>query len=286
MTDQATNQASQAAWATTTVSLSAGEAELTILPDFGCRIGSLRIGSTELLRTDSQRPHGYGCFPMAPWAGRTRNGVFTNGPVTHQLPINSPPHAIHGTAAHTGWRRVVAADSATSATFTCDLGDPWPYQGLVTQTFELDPDGLSLTLCVETAAESFPAQVGWHPWFRRQLSEDGQPASLDFSPAWQEERGEDHLPTGRRIEPQPGPWDDCFGMPDGMDATLTWPGELELRVTSTVEWVVVYDEQPDAVCVEPQSGPPNGLNTRPHLVTLLEPLESSCRWSWRRLAAS
>jgi aldose 1-epimerase len=44
----------------------------------------------------------------------------------------------------------------------------------------------------------------------------------------------------------------------------------------------VYDEQQAAVCVEPQTGPPNGLNTHPHLVTLLEPLEATTTWSWRR----
>ena len=52
-------------------------------------------------------------------------------------------------------------------------------------------------------------------------------------------------------------------MPDGVDVTLTWPEQLELKVTSRAEWVVVYDEQAEAVCVEPQSGPPNGLNTHP-----------------------
>jgi aldose 1-epimerase len=54
-------------------------------------------------------------------------------------------------------------------------------------------------------------------------------------------------------------------------------------VTSRDEWVVVYDEQREAVCVEPQTGPPNGLNTMPRQVTLLEPLEATTTWTWRRL---
>lgn len=134
---------------------------------------------------------------------------------------------------------------------------------------------------METHGDSFPAQAGWHPWFRRTL--DGSAAVLDFTPGWQEERGDDHLPTGRRIDPRPGPWDDCFGMPDGVDVTVTWPGVLALTVTSPEQWVVVYDEQEDAVCVEPQSGPPNGLNTAPRLVTPIEPLETATTWTWRRL---
>jgi aldose 1-epimerase len=270
----------------TNVVLTAGGAEATVLPDSGCRIGSLRVGGTELLRTESDRPHGFGSFPMVPWAGRTGYGRFSNGGVQHQLPVNSPPHAIHGTGAHTAWRRVASADTESSATFIYDLADPWPYAGRVTQVFELDPDGISLTLCVETASESFPAQAGWHPWFRRRLTDGGQDASMSFVAAWQEERGDDHLPTGRRIDPLPGPWDDTFAMPDGVDVTVTWENEIELRVTGDAEWVVIYDEQPDALCVEPQSGPPNGLNTLPRLVTLIDPLETSTRWSWRRLGAS
>ncbi|MFD5418918.1 aldose 1-epimerase [Streptomyces sp. NPDC127069] len=257
--------------------LSAGGADITIDQDNGCRIGSLRVDGLELLR---QGPR-YGSFPMVPWCGRTANGEFRDGGTVHRLPVNHPPHAIHGLGRDLPWRAASVTD--TGAAFYFDLADPWPHPGRVTQTFELGQDSLKITLGVETYQDSFPAQAGWHPWFNRTLTEDGPAARIAFDPAWQEERGEDHLPTGRRIDPAPGPWDDCFGMPYGVDVTLTWPGELELKVTSPAEWVVVYDEQPEAVCVEPQSGPPNGLNTLPRLVTPVDPLEVSTTWTWRRL---
>jgi aldose 1-epimerase len=72
-------------------------------------------------------------------------------------------------------------------------------------------------------------------------------------------------------------------MPQGVDVTVRWPGQLELKVTSPEKWVVVYDEQDAALCVEPQTGPPDGLNTTPRLVTPLEPLEATTTWSWRAL---
>ncbi|CAM5715879.1 aldose epimerase [Streptomyces hirsutus] len=196
--------------------------------------------------------------------------------------MNAPPHAIHGTARDAAWR--TARKSADEAVLTYDLVEPWPYPGRVTQQFTLGEDALTLAMAVETYDSSFPAQLGWHPWFNRSLGgADAQDVRLDFTAAWQEERGDDHLPTGNRVDPRPGPWDDCFGMPDGVDVTLTWPGQLELKVTSREEWVVVYDEQSEAVCVEPQTGPPNGLNTHPRLVTPLEPLEATTTWTWRRL---
>ncbi|WP_411103490.1 aldose 1-epimerase [Streptomyces sp. cmx-4-9] len=257
--------------------LSAGGAEVTVDQDNGCRISSLRIDGTELLR---QGPK-YGAFPMVPWCGRTAEGRFHDGATVHQMPLNHPPHALHGFGREAAW--TPARTTATEAVFTYDLVAPWPYPGRVTQIFELGANALTLTMGIETYEDSFPAQAGWHPWFRRSLEPGGEDVKLAFDAAWQEERGADHIPTGRRIEPLPGPWDDCFGMPDGVDVTLTWPGSLELRVTSRTEWVVVYDEEPEAVCVEPQSGPPNGLNSLPRLVTPVDPLEVSSTWTWRRL---
>jgi len=259
---------------------------LTVEPEQGCRLSSLRIGGTELLRQGER----YGSFVMAPWCGRTDQGRFRSGGELYQLPVDSGPHAIHGTVRRVPWRTV--RHDERSAVFCHELTDPWPWEGRVTQTVELAEDGggLTLSLGVETADASFPAQAGWHPWFLRNLSGEGESAQgrdvrIDFEPGWQEERGADHLPTGKRIAPQPGPWDDCFGMPDGVDVTLTWPEQLELRIKSRAEWVVIYDEQPEAVCVEPQSGPPNGLNSHPRLVTLIDPLEVSTNWTWRTLGS-
>lgn len=262
------------------IRLGAGGADVTVRPGDGCRVGSLRVDGVELLRQGER----YGSFPMVPWCGRTREGKFRNGDVLHQLPVNSPPHAIHGTARDAAWKTARVTDR--EAVFTYDLTDPWPYPGRVTQIVELTEDALTLRMAIETYEDSFPAQAGWHPWFNRHLAgdpEDAEGVQLRFDAAWQELRGDDHLPTGARIDPTPGPWDDCFGMPDGVDVTLTWPGRLELKVASREQWVVVYDEPAEAVCVEPQTGPPNGLNTAPRLVTPLEPLETSTTWTWRRL---
>lgn len=262
--------------------LTVRNSSVTVRPDLGARLSSLVVGGLELLRSGDH----YGSFPMAPWCGRTRDGRFVNGGVAHQLPLNDAPHAIHGTVRGHAWNvaRTGEAEPGTeTASFTYDLVEPWPYPGRVTQNVELTEDSLTLHMGIETYGDSFPAQVGWHPWFRRNLGNGGEDVRIEFQPGWQEERGADHLPTGKRIDPLPGPRDDCFGMPDGVTVLLTWPGELELTVKSREKWVVVFDEPEDYVCVEPQSGPPNGLNTHPRLVTPIDPLEASTTWSWRLL---
>ena len=142
-------------------------------------------------------------------------------------------------------------------------------------------------MAVETYGDSFPAQIGWHPWFNRNLGdgERGRTGRLRARLAGgARRRPPAHRPPDRPRSPAPGTT--ASGCPDGVDVTLTWPEQLELKVTSREEWVVVYDEQEAAVCVEPQTGPPNGLNTLPRLVTPIEPLEATTTWTWRRLGSS
>ena len=55
---------------------------------------------------------------------------------------------------------------------------------------------------------------------------------------------------------------------------------LELTITNPAEWVVVFDQQPEAAGVEPQSGRPNGINTHPRPRTASDPLELSTTWAW------
>jgi galactose mutarotase-like enzyme len=94
-------------------------------------------------------------------------------------------------------------------------------------------------------------------------------------------RDAEGMPTGERRTPTPGPWDDAFtGVAE--DPTITWPGRLRLTISSSCSWWVVYTEPQHALCVEPQSGPPDALNTGADLVRPGEPLTHTMRWAWER----
>src|SRR5437899_1817469 len=104
---------------------------------------------------------------MIPWCGRIRDGQFRDGAVVQQMPRNSPPHAIHGTARDGAWD--TARTGKSDAVITYDLSAPWPYPARVTQAYTLTEDSFTLGASVETYESSFPAQIGWHPWFNRNL---------------------------------------------------------------------------------------------------------------------
>lgn len=261
-----------------TVCLRDGEISLTIRPFDGCRMTSLTFFGHEVLRqwTPERRAFQYGSFPMIPWVGRMRNGRLSHLGNFYDLPVNKPPHALHGMACFAPWETVEA--TADRASFRFALDAPWPWRGEVRQSFAIIDGGLDIRLKIVCADTPFPAAAGWHPWFRKDIEGATDRLKIEFGADWQEEPGNDDVPTGRRIPVGPGPWDDCFGFDGTMRARLIWRDLLTMEMTSTSSSMVVFDKPEDAACVEPLSGPPNGVNSAPYLVTPDCPLEIRTRW--------
>jgi aldose 1-epimerase len=257
--------------------LEAGRARMLVDLEQGGRIASFVLDGHEVLVTSGFGPFGWGSFPMVPFAGRLRDARLVFAGRTYQLPPNEPPHAMHGFLAERPWRVV----DGEPAAIECELGAPWPFGGRVRQRFDLAPDRLDLTMELE-ADEPQPAVIGWHPWFRRRLGEievAGRELELDIEPAAMYLRGPDGLPTGELVEPGPRPWDDCFtGL--ASSPVLRWPGVLQLTVKSTADDWVVYDEDPSGICLEPQTGPPDGPNLEPRIVRPGDPLRIAMTWRW------
>ena len=240
------------------ICLEAGNARLRVDPADGGRWTSLEVDGLELLAAvhiaGAHPPILAGCFAMAPFAGRLHEGKLEWRQEAHDLPVHAPPHAIHGTAVDAGWD--VVGVTRSSVELEHDLYDPWPFEGLVRAEVALRPGGLDARLSLH-AREDMPVVLGWHPWFRRQLRR-GDPVVMRVAAAEQYERGPGGLPTGRLIPPLRGSRDDCFtGLHE--PPRLVWPGAVELTLTSSADHWVVFDEHPDAVCLEPQTGPPDAV---------------------------
>ena len=109
-----------------------------------------------------------------------------------------------------------------------------------------------------------PIMAGWHPWFRRKLA-IGDTAELRVNPGRRYEVDEHLVPTGNLIPVAPEPWNECF-VDLAERPVISWPGALELSIDSSFDHWVIFTEPEHAICVEPQSGPPNQINTQPHLI--------------------
>lgn len=260
----------------------AGDAVIEVDPDVGGRLVSWRIGALELLGGRSDNPVEYGCYPMAPWPGRLRENEVVVAGAHSPLPPTYDGWALHGTVLDRVWRVVdVGASHVMVAT---ELGASWPWPGRAVLSWHLAADALHSELAITTDGAPFPAEIGWHPWFRRRLNV-GQPLTWDLDAQFIQERGPDMLPTGRLLDPGTlaGPFDHAFAVPDGR-ATILWPGALELVVESDCGWFVVFDELDDLVCVEPQTAAPGSLRTDRGMVSAGAPRTATVDWRWRRLA--
>lgn len=254
------------------IELRAGAARATVDPEGGGRLTRLRASVVDQLLSEE------GSFVMAPWAGRTGDGRFTFDGIDYHLPVlrRHAPHAIHGTVRDRAW--TVTAATERRVELVTDLGPDWPWSGRCEQFIDLASDSITLHLTLHADAEPFPAIMGWHPWFRK-------PSAVVMHAAAMLERGSDHLPTGRRVDPvRPGdrPLDDAFEDPRWPVALLGSDLSRDVHVEATgCRYVVVYDEPGMATCVEPQTGPPNGLVSGDYsIVAPGSPLRASTTWRW------
>lgn len=259
----------------TEIAYEAGAASVVVDAAHGARLASLRIHGHELLvRPDPDPdPLSWGCYPMVPWAGRVADGGFDYEGERHRLPIGLAPHAIHGTGYLRPWLPIDATR------FELELAEDWPFGGRVVHEIELEADHLTLTLEVHAGDRAMPAMAGWHPWFVRSIA--GANVELRFRAAAMYERSDRHLPTGRLITPSARPWDDCFvDVTDG--PALWWPEVGEIELTSTCDHWVVYDEPTHAICVEPQTGPPDEFNRQARVVQPGDPLRAQFTIRWEK----
>jgi len=238
------------------VVLRQGGLEVEVAPEAGGRLAQLRHhGVAWLIGPEDGYPGAISCgaYPMLPWAGRLRGGRFRFEGQDYAIPANLGPHAIHGLAFAVPWR--IEAQAADSLSLALDLDeDPrWPFGGRAWQEIALESeDAVRLRLRVQAGARAMPRPVlGWHPWFRKQQD-------FQFQPRAYYPRDADGIATLPLAAP-PGPRDDCYLN----EAPIVLRGQgRSLRLESDCDHWVYFDEQPQATCFEPQSGPPDAFNLR------------------------
>jgi aldose 1-epimerase len=281
------------------VVLSVGDSSIAIDPQFGGRLSSWCVGGNELLwqpdlaesnsMPGRNHPFGWGSFVMAPYAGRIRRGEFDFDGAVFSLPLAMPPHAIHGTVYDVAWNvdELFCTASQSICELSVRIGAPWPFSGRLTHRITMLEHSVHQQLVLH-ADESMPATLGWHPWFTRDVVGASGPLewSFDRTHVSMMERDADGITTDRLVAVPDGPWDDCFA---GVGlVTVRWPHLIEVEVTHDCPVVVLFDGLEHAVCVEPQTGPPNSPELAPDAcrVKAGSTLSASMTWTWRSLTPS
>ena len=254
------------------VNLRAGETTLDLAPTIGGAIAAFRWRGVDLFRPATAAALGTGdilgmsSFPMAPFAGRIREGRFIADGREVRLPVNlvGETDAIHGHGWQAPWTVVEAAGDRAKLQFDhASAHWPWDYQA--EQTFTLTDGALTQSLTVTNRSpRPMPAGLGLHPYFPRPpqtrlkarvadvfLAPDQPPTAPP--PSW-------NWTAGQAIEAYV---DHQFTGWDGV-ARVDWPGKrLALRIaalTPTDHLVVYAPTGEDYVCVEPVSHQLDAVN--------------------------
>ena len=284
-------------------------AQVTISPEAGASLRSIKVKKGdrhyELLsggannHNPTRLPPGEGSFVMAPWVNRIRDGKLVTPNGVHQIPLNAPPHAIHGLVRESKWQIDSITDLAIE--MSINLSKPWPFKGHIKYSIYLQ--GRSLVQTMQMFADNdenraFPGGLGWHPWFNRSLGSDTMKVKAEVSDQW--ELDQSSTATGNLVDPtftnrlkngvclMPGDIDDCFlRLPNGK-VTITWPElKLEISGSDAITHFMLYSPE-HATCVEPQTSTvdaarlaENGIARTGHvLVDREHPLIATTSWTW------
>ena len=229
------------------------EFQINIDLDQGARISSLIWRDMQFTLPPTSSPIDYGWYAMAPWAGRIPDGLITSvSGQEFQLPTNiAPPHAIHGFGFASSWQEIGPGRSL--------LHLPKPYgSATVEQTIEVLDDAIRWSLEYDPGDCDLPAWLGMHPWFARDLDR-GSSAEIEFKAGAMFKRDSEGITEGETISPTPQPWDDTFTQIQGTPAII-WEDAARIDIESDAPYWVVYTENSDGVCIEPQTAPPNAAN--------------------------
>lgn len=238
----------------------------------GGRAVSWLVDGQEVLARHADHPVQFGMYPMAPWAGR----ILGNEIAGHPCDVNFEGWAIHGTCFDAP---VDDVDKSESSVVFRQRIPKWPFGATLTTEWRLEESTL-VTVMTMTSEEPSPCIIGWHPWFRRVIG--------DQAAQW---RCNDPLlavrdgvfPSGELQKDPVGPFDDVFSIADAQVEVQWGPGR-RLCVESSHPWFVVFDQLPDALCIEPQTAPPNAFTT-PWAGTVVTaspeaPVRLANSWTW------
>lgn len=210
------------------------------------------------------------CFPLAPFASRVQDGVFSWQGRDVQLAPNFLPqrHALHGHSWQAPWLVVNQSADKLCLSFDYKNGD-WPWDYSIELMYQLIGSTLTMSLRLKNLSSSeMPSGLGFHPFFD---IDDNTSIKVDASTMWQVD--ETVLPTTitdspRGINRGSGVMAhelliDNVLINDSTSREIVWADRgLKANIESTgCPYTVLY-RPPNAnfLCVEPISHCTNALN--------------------------
>jgi aldose 1-epimerase len=193
-------------------------ASASVLPSYGFNMFDLRLPAAGEVRrvvvaaddfpANPTSPGRNGTPILFPFPNRIRDGKFTFGGKSYEVPLGGKPHAIHGFAIAANWD---VADHGTSgdesfivgrfhvAAISPESRRQWPTDAILTVRYALSGRRLTMTITVTNPTDQdLPYGFGIHPYFRIPFASKDPAKGKVFLPSSEFWPQEGNLPTGDR----------------------------------------------------------------------------------------
>lgn len=219
------------------------------------------------------------CFLMIPYSNRIENGTFSFEREKYRL-ADGENHALHGDTRFRAW----STEEVTATRISCefhssvypDINWHWPFEAYV--EYSLDENVFSSQLILWNRGGSrMPAGFGWHPYFNRNITREGEPVHLCMKVrSAYPDANDNRIPSGpagpvppeqdfskeRPLSPDYF-IDTCFQGYDG-NGYITWPEsriKLSFSCSPVCTHLVMYNPlNTPYFAVEPVTNANNGVN--------------------------
>ncbi len=245
--------------------------EAEILPSFGANLISLKYKGLPVLRTPDnirqlkENPCLYGNPVLFP-PNRTADGIFLFEGKEYHLPVNEPHTGshLHGRLYDAPFD-VLEATDRSAVCLLKNRGEWFPFDFSMKIFFEIDEGGLTQHIEIHNdGSSSLPVLLGFHTSFAAP-----EQFSVSIKKCW--ERDARHLPTGKLSAlkerelcfkngcASEGQVISDYFTAENQSAHL---GHILYQVSPEFTQWVLYNGGGNKgfLCVEPQTGPVNGLN--------------------------
>ncbi|NLM97392.1 MAG: aldose 1-epimerase [Halanaerobiaceae bacterium] len=262
--------------------------ELAVSPEVGGSIYSLRYKKDgewlDIMRPTTEEAlqdedaGSFASYNLFPYSNRIENARLKFKGREYQLEVNfDDGHAIHGEAWLKPWKVVEAEEDRLLLEFNskdfADISWPFPFQARIEYAVK-DKDFIVKTFIKNESNELMPAGMGIHPYFMRDLKNDGENPVLKME-TMGVYPGETQIPAGRWVE-APEKWnftpgrelpvefvDHCFRVGEG-PIEISWEKsnvKLTMERDAVFKHIVLYCPVGERFfALEPVTNCNNGFN--------------------------
>jgi aldose 1-epimerase len=214
---------------------------------------------------ESRRWAKAGAYPLIPYSNRISNGELRHAGRSFAVDPHPDawPHSLHGHTHLLPWMAEAVGPDKATLRVASEPGKDWPWRFSAWQSFELSPDALRVTLGIRNLdRESFPAGIGWHPYFAW-----APDYTIRHDARWWWPCDEAYLPTRERrslkeqADPLPSHGTAYLAEWTHVDVDRGDRAGLRLTADKILSHLVIHHVQGGGyVCIEPVSHLADGFN--------------------------